>query len=614
MADETITLKIVAQDLASGNISKFVAGLDTMAKKGGLMGSVLQGVGQSFGQMLNPIALVSKGIDVLGNVVADSIKAFGESQVIQAQTVAVLKSTGDAAGVTADQIGNLANAVSSYSGQDDEAIQKGENLLLTFTNIKDAAGAGNDVFTQTTRVMADMAQAMGGDAAGQAILLGKALNDPLKGLTALTRVGVTFTAQQKAEIAAFTRMGDVAGAQKVILAELNKEFGGSAKAFGDTLPGAVSKFNVAFGNLEENIGGALAGPLADLATWFTKMMGVVPPVSDAVQAQLDTWKQMAGQAPATAAGAQQVGDAIAQSGDKSVIGLLAIEEHLTGLAGLWDQRADAKLWADQMQDLGDKLGVTGQALDNYVQAGIDAGQTQDEIRASLQKLIDTQDQMPASAGAAGAAVKLMSSDFADAQRHVGNEFAAGLNKAVKAAATFPTSIKNVIESGKGEVRAAMADIAWALKHPFADDQYVKWLKGQIRKAEREKLTAQKQGDTKLVAEIDATVKAEQALIDSITGRTVRVNVDIYNQTRHPLLGGGRAAGGPVMAGVPYLVGEQHAEVFVPSQNGTILPNVPSGGGIHVHFHSAYPPSPMEGERIAQALAPHLRREMTRIGA
>ena len=48
-------------------------------------------------------------------------------------------------------------------------------------------------------------------------MVGKALNDPLKGLTALSRIGVQFTAQQQEQIKAMVEVGDVAGAQKIIL-------------------------------------------------------------------------------------------------------------------------------------------------------------------------------------------------------------------------------------------------------------------------------------------------------------------------------------------------------------------------------------------------------------
>ena len=40
----------------------------------------------------------------------------------------------------------------------------------------------------------------------------------------------------------------------------------------------------------------------------------------------------------------------------------------------------------------------------------------------------------------------------------------------------------------------------------------------------------------------------------------------------------RAAGGPVSAGQPYIVGEIGPELFVPGRSGTIIPNNQLGGG------------------------------------
>lgn len=48
------------------------------------------------------------------------------------------------------------------------------------------------------------------------------------------------------------------------------------------------------------------------------------------------------------------------------------------------------------------------------------------------------------------------------------------------------------------------------------------------------------------------------------------------------LGGARASGGPVTAGKAYLVGENGPEPFVPSTNGTIIPNGALSGGMTVH--------------------------------
>src|SRR6266542_2279421 len=85
----------------------------------------------------------------LGAGAAFAFGKFEESQKVANQTGAVLKSTGGAAHVTAKQVSGLADAISQKSGIDDEAIQSGENMLLTFKNIRNEAGRGNDIFNQS---------------------------------------------------------------------------------------------------------------------------------------------------------------------------------------------------------------------------------------------------------------------------------------------------------------------------------------------------------------------------------------------------------------------------------------------------------------------------------
>lgn len=177
-----------------------------------------------------------------------SVKEAMDAQAVQAQLNAVLTSTGGAAGVTAEMANDLATSLSEVTRFSDEAITAGESMLLTFT------GIGKDVFPDATQAMLDMAQAMGGDVQGTAIQLGKALNNPKEGLTALTRVGVTFTEEQKKLIESLQAAGDVAGAQKIILAELEKEFGGSAEAAGKTFAGQLDILKNSLLNVAEGIG------------------------------------------------------------------------------------------------------------------------------------------------------------------------------------------------------------------------------------------------------------------------------------------------------------------------------------------------------------------------
>jgi hypothetical protein len=112
------------------------------------------------------------------------------------------------------------------------------------------------------------------DLKSSSILVGKALNDPIKGLTALTRVGVSFTDQQKKNITSLVDQGNVMGAQKIILGELQSEFGGTAAAqatMGD-------KVTVAWKNIEENIGTGLLPLIDEVEKAFLKK--AVPALQD----------------------------------------------------------------------------------------------------------------------------------------------------------------------------------------------------------------------------------------------------------------------------------------------------------------------------------------------
>jgi len=245
---------------------KFLGDTSDLKKKTDDAEGHLSKIGDKIGDVAKTAAV--GGIPALVGFGVASVKAFAESEQVAAQTANVIRSTGGAAKVTAGQVSALASDISKMSGIDDEAIQSGENLLLTFTNIQDRAGKGNKIFSQATGIMADMSVALGQDMTASAMQLGKALNDPIKGVTALQRVGVTFTDEQKKQIKTMQESGNVAGAQRVILEELRKEFGGSAKAAGDTFAGSLNKLKVMAGNFMEEVGGRLVPILTQVGQFL----------------------------------------------------------------------------------------------------------------------------------------------------------------------------------------------------------------------------------------------------------------------------------------------------------------------------------------------------------
>lgn len=186
------------------------------------------------------------------------IDEFRESERVAAQTAAALKSTGGAANISAKQIERLATQLQNLSGADDEAIQSAENLLLTFTKIRNEVGRGNDIFNQATLAVLNLSTRMDKDLGSSAVLVGKALNAPVAGLTALTRAGVQFTDQQKNLIKRLVETDRQMEAQKVILAELETQFGSSARAAGQTLGGQL---NILKNNLSE-VAGEIVAKLA----------------------------------------------------------------------------------------------------------------------------------------------------------------------------------------------------------------------------------------------------------------------------------------------------------------------------------------------------------------
>ena len=217
------------------------------------------------GSMTKIFGGIAIGAGIL-SIAKDAYEGITLMENATAQLDAVLKSTNGAAGVTKDSILEMASAMQLTTKFAEEDTVAAANMLLTFTNI------GEDVFPQATTTLLDMATAMGTDASSSAIQLGKALNNPTEGMSALTRVGVTFTDEQKNAITAMQEMGDMAGAQQIILQELQKEFGGSAEAAGTTFAGQLEITKNALGEVTEELGMQLMPYFSRFLSWVLEHM------------------------------------------------------------------------------------------------------------------------------------------------------------------------------------------------------------------------------------------------------------------------------------------------------------------------------------------------------
>lgn len=260
MAAAELSFIVKAIDQASGTLKGVGGELDHMEGKasklaGGLKGGLMVGAG-----------LAVAGIGALGVVLGQSVKEAMAAEQITADLNAALKSTKGVAGMNAQAIQDNALALSQVTRYEDDAIVEAETMLLTFTKI------GKDVFPESTKATLNLATRFKMDLGSASKMVGKALNDPIAGLTAMGKAGVQFTKEQKAMIKAMVEGGDVAGAQAIILKELEIQAGGAAEAAGKTMAGQMDILKNTLGNVKEEIGGALIPVLKDLVSWVGPKM------------------------------------------------------------------------------------------------------------------------------------------------------------------------------------------------------------------------------------------------------------------------------------------------------------------------------------------------------
>jgi hypothetical protein len=215
----------------------------------------------------------------LGRAILKLNASYEKQRRVIAQTNQVIKSTGGAAGITADQIAKLSAELQKVTNFGDEATQSAANLLLTFNKIN------KNVFPRTLKLVLDLSEAFQQDLKSSAIQLGKALQDPIVGMSALRRVGLTFTEAQKEQVKVFVETNKLAKAQILILRELESQVGGTSKALVDP----IKQMQNAVGDAAEKIGEELNPALRDFAdviidilptlTEFGKLIaGLIKPV------------------------------------------------------------------------------------------------------------------------------------------------------------------------------------------------------------------------------------------------------------------------------------------------------------------------------------------------
>lgn len=275
MPAEDLTLRMRAQGARAASrdvdrVGKSTRNLGNQVDRTGRKSKRAYGSVRLFSGGLRPMmglatgAAGALGIMGLAGAAKTAISEFRDAQKASKTTAAGIKSIGAGSWTSTKHVENLASAIGVKSAIDDETVQSGANLLLTFGKVRNEVGKGNNVFDRATQAAVDLSARGFGSVSGTAKQMGKALNDPVKGISALGRAGVTFTESQKKQIETLVKTGKTLDAQKIILREVEAQVGGTAAAQADP----IEKAQFAWNELMELLGAQLWPIIGRLSTTF----------------------------------------------------------------------------------------------------------------------------------------------------------------------------------------------------------------------------------------------------------------------------------------------------------------------------------------------------------
>jgi hypothetical protein len=597
----TITLRLLAQDLASGNVSKFVGHIDAIAKKGGLMGSVLQGVGQSFGQMLNPIGLVTQGLGAVTTYLTDAAKAASEEEAAISKLTTAIGENDQAWRGNIDAVEKVITrrqALAFTDGEQRESVSR----LVSVTGDLNAA-------LDLSRQAMDLARLKQMSLVDASELLGKVYGG---NVGILSRYGIQLR-----------KGATVAEA----LGEIQKRTAGQAEAFAETTAGAFQTIDIAMGELQEEIGMALLPTIKDLALGLKDLFGVL----GAGDKDAKDWARSIGEMKLEA---QAASDPLVSLRD----GVQALNDILQPQV---DEAAD---FAKEIGKWAGPLGVSERAImDMFLALKDGAGMGSEGAKQAIRGYVDTLQYAETSTQSFGSVLLATLGPGGRVVRGVSK----GTDQVTNQIGDLGIRLRTSMASWRDEFEQDWKDLAAAIKNPFSPKKLANTLEEYADKAAKNAARAARnnkpnvarrwrevadvmktpvlQGLVEIGLGVDDAVNA--ILLVQQMGQTFRGAMSPLRDALGNLWGnknGGvnadgspnRHAGGPVMAGRTYTVGGPGAEerlTLYPGGGGHVTPMQGGrGGGVVVNLTLnglVGLPSEADIDRMGRQLEPVIRRAM-----
>ncbi len=192
----------------------------------------------------------SNALSSLKQLIAESEQLAITQEQQDAKLRQLVKTTGQAAGFTYEQLKAQASGLQQLTTFGDENIQSLQSKLLTFKSVQ------GEIYEGVVKLALDTGELFG--SAESAILqYGKAFEDPARNLSQLRRVGITFSEEQEEQIKKFQESNQLVKAQSMLMQILEGQLGGVAEAMAQTDSGKLQQFNNRLGDTQEKIGAVI---------------------------------------------------------------------------------------------------------------------------------------------------------------------------------------------------------------------------------------------------------------------------------------------------------------------------------------------------------------------
>jgi hypothetical protein len=211
-------------------------------------------------------------------------KGAEDAEIANRKLDAVLTEMGF--GDATKRVSNYAEELERTIAIDADVIKATQTKLATFKELTASVGEAGGAFDRATMAALNMAAAGFGEATSNAVQLGKALNDPIKGITALSRAGITFTETEKEKIKALVESGNLLAAQDMVLSAIEGQLGDTAAASASSF----QRIKLSLMQVADSIGMAVLPLLDSFARFVSETL--VPQVIPFIERITESFKNL----------------------------------------------------------------------------------------------------------------------------------------------------------------------------------------------------------------------------------------------------------------------------------------------------------------------------------